>query len=64
MTATALVSLAPPPESFRRGRDFAAWLGLTPAGPLEESERSNGGYGATVRGAEEPGWTSASSAPG
>ena len=24
MTATALVSLAPPPESFRRGRDFAA----------------------------------------
>ena len=28
--ATALVALAPPPETFRRGRDFAAWLGLTP----------------------------------
>ena len=28
--ATALVALAPPPETFARGRDFAAWLGLTP----------------------------------
>jgi transposase len=28
--ATALVALAPAPETFRRGRDFAAWLGLTP----------------------------------
>lgn len=28
--ATAMEALAPPPESFRRGRDFAAWLGLTP----------------------------------
>ena len=30
MIATALVALAPPPQTFRRGRDFAAWLGLTP----------------------------------
>ena len=30
ITATALVALAPAPETFRRGRDFAAWLGLTP----------------------------------
>ncbi len=30
LIATALVALAPPPESFRRGRDFAAWLGLVP----------------------------------
>jgi transposase len=30
ITATALVALAPPPESFARGRDFAAWLGLVP----------------------------------
>lgn len=30
MTATALRALAPPPETFRRGRDFAASLGLTP----------------------------------
>jgi transposase len=28
--STALEALAPPPETFARGRDFAAWLGLTP----------------------------------
>lgn len=28
--ATAMEALAPPPESFGKGRDFAAWLGLTP----------------------------------
>ncbi len=37
ITATALSALAPPPESFRKGRDFAAWLGLTPL------QRSTGG---------------------
>lgn len=30
ITATALVALAPSVTNFRRGRDFAAWLGLTP----------------------------------
>lgn len=30
LIATALVALAPPPETFQRGRDFAAWLGLVP----------------------------------
>ncbi len=30
LIATALVALAPPSETFRRGRDFAAWLGLVP----------------------------------
>jgi transposase len=30
VTATAIAALAPPPETFRRGRDFAAWTGLTP----------------------------------
>jgi transposase len=30
VVATALVALAPPAATFRRGRDFAAWLGLTP----------------------------------
>jgi transposase len=30
ITATALIALAPPVESFAKGRDFAAWLGLTP----------------------------------
>jgi len=28
--ATALVALAPPRETFAKGRDFAAWVGLTP----------------------------------
>ena len=28
--ATALEALAPPAETFAKGRDFAAWLGLTP----------------------------------
>jgi transposase len=30
ITATAMAALAPPAGTFRRGRDFAAWLGLTP----------------------------------
>ena len=30
VTAVALTALAPPAQTFRRGRDFAAWLGLTP----------------------------------
>lgn len=30
VAATALVALAPAANTFRRGRDFAAWLGLTP----------------------------------
>jgi transposase len=37
ITATALTALAPPAETFRKGRDFAAWLGLTPL------QRSTGG---------------------
>ena len=30
ITATAITALAPPPETFAKGRDFAAWVGLTP----------------------------------
>jgi transposase len=37
ITATALVALSPSSATFRRGRDFAAWLGLTP------TQRSSGG---------------------
>lgn len=37
ITAAALSALAPPTETFKRGRDFAAWLGLTPL------QRSTGG---------------------
>jgi transposase len=31
MIATAIEALAPPVETFRSGRDFAAWIGLTPS---------------------------------
>ena len=37
LIATAVAALAPPAGAFRRGRDFAAWVGLTP------SQRSSGG---------------------
>ena len=30
LIVTAIATLAPPPENFRKARDFAAWLGLTP----------------------------------
>jgi transposase len=30
IAATALTTFAPPPETFSKGRDFAAWAGLTP----------------------------------
>ena len=30
ISATAIAALAPPVETFAKGRDFAAWLGLTP----------------------------------
>ena len=30
IAATAIIALVPGPEGFRAGRDFAAWLGLTP----------------------------------
>jgi transposase len=37
ITATALIALAPNATAFAKGRDFAAWLGLTPL------QRSTGG---------------------
>ena len=37
VTATAVIALAPPAATFTKGRDFAAWLGLTPL------QRSTGG---------------------
>jgi len=46
VTAVALAALAPPAETFKRGRDFAAWVGLTPL------QRSTGGkqkLGATTK---------------
>ena len=46
ISATALTALAPAAETFAKGRDFAAWLGLTPL------QRSTGGkqrFGATSK---------------
>jgi transposase len=37
VTAMAIETFAPPMETFKRGRDFAAWLGLVPV------QRSTGG---------------------
>ncbi len=37
IAATAITALVPAPEGFRCGRDFAAWLGLTPL------QKSSGG---------------------
>lgn len=46
LIAMAIAVLAPPPETFRKARDFAAWLGPTPR------QHSTGGkqrLGATTR---------------
>jgi transposase len=51
LIATAIAVLAPPPETFRKARDFAAWLGLVPR------QHSTGGkqrLGATTRWASAP----------
>ena len=46
ITATAIVALAPPVETFRTSRDFAAWLGLT---PLQKSTGGKQRLGATSK---------------
>jgi transposase len=46
ITATALSALAPPAETFKKGRDFAAWLGLT---PLQNSTGGKQKLGATSK---------------
>jgi transposase len=35
ITATALIALAPVAETFAKGRDFAAWLGLAPPAKVD-----------------------------
>ncbi len=45
LIATALATVSPPPEMFRKGRDFAAWLGLT---PRQHSTGGNQRLGATT----------------
>jgi transposase len=49
VTAVALAALAPPPETFKRGRDFAAWIGLT---PLQHSTGGKQKLGATSKRGE------------
>jgi transposase len=46
ITATALTALAPPAETFKRGRDFSAWIGLT---PLQHSTGGKQKLGATSK---------------
>lgn len=46
VTAVALAALAPPVETFKCGRDFAAWVGLT---PLQHSTGSKQKLGATAK---------------
>lgn len=46
ITATAIAALAPPAETFTKGRDFAAWLGLT---PLQKSTGGKQRLGATSK---------------
>ena len=46
ITATAIAALAPPASAFRRGRDFAAWVGLT---PLQKSTGGKQKLGAISR---------------
>ncbi len=49
ITATALVALAPSADTFSKGRDFAAWLGLT---PLQHSSGGKEKLGATSKRGE------------
>ena len=46
LIATAIAVLAPPPKTFRKARDFAAWLGLT---PRQHSTDGKQRLGATTR---------------
>lgn len=46
ITATAVTALAPPATTFRKSRDFAAWLGLT---PLQKSTGGKQKLGATSK---------------
>jgi transposase len=46
ISATAIAALTPPAETFPRGRDFAAWLGLT---PLQKSTGGKHKLGSTSK---------------
>jgi transposase len=46
VTAVALAAVAPPAETFKRGKDFAAWVVLT---PLQHSTGGKQKLGATSK---------------
>ena len=46
ITATAIAAIAPPIKTFRKGRDFAAWLGVT---PVQQSTGGKQKLGATSK---------------
>lgn len=46
ITETAMMALAPDPTTFSKGRDFAAWVGLT---PLQTSTGGKQKLGATSK---------------
>lgn len=46
LIAMAITALAPPPETFRKAREFGAWLGLV---PRQHSTGSKQRLGATTR---------------
>ncbi len=50
ITAAAIEAFAPPMATFRRGRDFAAWLGLVPLAATLSSARAYRAGSATLVG--------------
>ncbi|WP_323033637.1 transposase [Paracoccus sp. (in: a-proteobacteria)] len=44
ITALAIEAFAPAMESFKRGRDFAAWLGLVPRQASAAARHGSGAY--------------------
>lgn len=50
LIATAIAVLAPTPETFRKARNFAAWLGLT---PRQHSTEGKQRLGATTKMGEQ-----------
>jgi transposase len=60
LIATAIEALAPPPETFRSGRDFAAWVGLT---PVQKSTAASSGSAAHPAWASERSGACSSSQP-
>ena len=59
LCAMAIQAFAPPLESFRRGRDFSAWLGLVPRRARPAGSRSSARYRRWVSAISGGCWSSA-----